>query len=59
MLVRTGTPYAPWTVVATNSKKMARIKILTTVTEGIRKALDGRAARQKPGEPRNTKRKKA
>ncbi len=56
MLVRTGTPYAPWTVVATNSKRLARIKILTTLTEGIRRALEARA----PETPKaNGKRKKA
>ncbi len=39
MLLRTSTSYAPWTVVATNSKKLARVRILTAVGEAIRRAL--------------------
>jgi AMP-polyphosphate phosphotransferase len=39
MLLRTDTPYAPWTVVEANSKQYARIKILKTVIKAIEKAL--------------------
>ncbi len=35
MLARTSTRYAPWTVVASNSKRYARIKTLETVCESI------------------------
>ena len=35
MLTRTSTRYAPWTVVASNSKRYARIKTLETVCERI------------------------
>lgn len=35
MLYRTGTPYAPWTVVESNCKWFARIKVLRTVTERL------------------------
>ena len=40
MLHRTTTPYAPWTVVESNCKRYARIKVLETVCEAIRKRLD-------------------
>ena len=40
MLHRTTTPYAPWTVVESNCKRHARIKVLETVCEAIRKRLD-------------------
>ncbi len=40
MLQRTTTPYAPWTVVESNCKRHARIKVLETVCEAIRKRLD-------------------
>ena len=43
MLVRTSTPYAPWTVVATNSKKLARVTILSAVTEKISVALKAKS----------------
>lgn len=43
MLVRTSTSYAPWTVVGTNSKKLARTKILKTVVDGIQNALTQRS----------------
>jgi polyphosphate:AMP phosphotransferase len=58
MIVRTGTPYAPWTVVSTNSKKLARIRILSTVTDGIRRALDG-SSQPVPDPKPDQKRKKA
>jgi polyphosphate:AMP phosphotransferase len=40
MLHRTTTPYAPWTVVESNCKRYARVKVLETVCEAIRKRLD-------------------
>jgi AMP-polyphosphate phosphotransferase len=40
MLHRTTTPYAPWTVVESNCKWYARVKVLETVCEAIRKRLD-------------------
>jgi polyphosphate:AMP phosphotransferase len=40
MLHRTTTPYAPWTVVESNCKWYARVKVLETVCKAIRKRLD-------------------
>lgn len=39
MLLRTSTPYAPWTVVESNSKYYARIKAIETVVAAIRRRL--------------------
>src|SRR5260221_2527 len=39
MLYRTSTPYAPWTIVETNCKWYARVKVLETVCEAIRQRL--------------------
>lgn len=39
MLFRTSTPYAPWTVVESNCKRYARIKVLKTVNRSIEKHL--------------------
>jgi AMP-polyphosphate phosphotransferase len=39
MLHRTSTPYAPWTIVESNCKRYARVKVLETVCEVIRKRL--------------------
>jgi polyphosphate:AMP phosphotransferase len=39
MLHRTSTPYAPWTIVESNCKRHARVKVLETVCEVIRKRL--------------------
>jgi AMP-polyphosphate phosphotransferase len=39
MLHRTTTPYAPWTVVESNCKRYARVKVLETVCEAIRDRL--------------------
>ncbi len=39
MLVRTSTPYAPWTVVEANDKYYARIKVLKTVVEALEKRM--------------------
>jgi AMP-polyphosphate phosphotransferase len=40
MLHRTSTPYAPWTIVESNCKRHARVKVLETVCKVIRKRLD-------------------
>jgi len=39
MLFRTSTPYAPWTIVESNCKRFARIKVLDTVIDGIEARL--------------------
>jgi polyphosphate:AMP phosphotransferase len=39
MLYRTSTPYAPWTIVESNCKRHARVKILETVCKAIRKRI--------------------
>ena len=39
MLVRTSTSHAPWTVIESNSKLYARIKVLKTVVKEVQKAL--------------------
>jgi polyphosphate:AMP phosphotransferase len=39
MLYRTSTPYAPWTIVESNCKRYARVKVLETVCEAIRHRL--------------------
>jgi polyphosphate:AMP phosphotransferase len=39
MLFRTSTPHAPWTIVESNSKRFARIKVLRTVCDAIAGAL--------------------
>jgi len=39
MLFRTSTPYAPWTIVESNCKWHARVKVLDTVREAIEKRL--------------------
>ncbi|MFI5381235.1 MAG: phosphate--AMP phosphotransferase [Tepidisphaerales bacterium] len=39
MLYRTSTPYAPWTVVESNCKLHARVKVLETVCKAIQKRL--------------------
>jgi AMP-polyphosphate phosphotransferase len=39
MLHRTTTPYAPWTIVESNCKLYARVKVLETVCEAIRTRL--------------------
>nr|WP_294467569.1 polyphosphate:AMP phosphotransferase [uncultured Sellimonas sp.] len=40
MLVKTSTPHAPWIIVEGNNKYYARIKVLETVVDAIRKRLD-------------------
>jgi AMP-polyphosphate phosphotransferase len=39
MLYRTSTPYAPWTIVESNCKRYARVKVLETVCDAIRKRI--------------------
>jgi polyphosphate kinase 2 (PPK2 family) len=39
MLWRTSTPHAPWTIVESNSKWYARVKVLKTVAGGLEKRL--------------------
>jgi AMP-polyphosphate phosphotransferase len=39
MLHRTTTPYAPWTIVESNCKRYARVKVLETVCDAIRTRL--------------------
>jgi polyphosphate:AMP phosphotransferase len=39
MLYRTSTPYAPWTIVESNCKRHARVKVLETVCAAIRKRI--------------------
>jgi len=40
MVARTSTDYAPWTLVAANDKKLARLTVLRTVCAALEKALD-------------------
>jgi len=40
MLFRTSTPHAPWTIVESNCKWYARVKVLDTVCDAIEKRLD-------------------
>jgi len=42
MLFRTSTPHAPWTIVESNSKRFARVKVLETVCDAIARALPDR-----------------
>jgi polyphosphate kinase 2 (PPK2 family) len=39
MLAHTHTPHAPWTVIESNHKKFARIKVLKIVTETLEEAM--------------------
>lgn len=39
---RTSTPTAPWTIVAANDKYYARVKVIQTVTDAIRRSLKKR-----------------
>jgi polyphosphate:AMP phosphotransferase len=39
MLYRTSTPYAPWTIVESNCKRHARVKVLETVCKALRKRI--------------------
>jgi polyphosphate kinase 2 (PPK2 family) len=40
MLHRTTTPLAPWTIVESNCKRYARVKVLEVVCEAIRQRLE-------------------
>ncbi len=40
MIFRTSTPHAPWTIVESNCKWFARVKVIETVCEAIRRRLD-------------------
>jgi polyphosphate kinase 2 (PPK2 family) len=40
MLLRTSTPYAPWTVAESNCKWFARVKVLETVCKAIEQRLE-------------------
>ncbi|MGB1673717.1 MAG: hypothetical protein ACPHRA_10890 [Limisphaerales bacterium] len=40
MIHRTDSPSAPWTVVAGNNKKFARIQILKTICGSLKKAVE-------------------
>jgi AMP-polyphosphate phosphotransferase len=40
MVARTSTGYAPWTLVAANDKKAARLQVLKTMCEALEQALD-------------------
>ncbi|MFA5939856.1 MAG: polyphosphate:AMP phosphotransferase [Sinimarinibacterium sp.] len=42
MIERTSTPQAPWTLIESNDKYHARIKVLATLTDAIENALDTR-----------------
>ncbi|MBV9106681.1 MAG: polyphosphate:AMP phosphotransferase [Verrucomicrobia bacterium] len=39
MLHRTSTPFAPWTIVESNCKRYARVKVLETVCQALRKRV--------------------
>ncbi len=41
MLFKTNTHYAPWTIIESNNKKFARIKVLEIVNKEIKKGLSG------------------
>ncbi|MBX3132592.1 MAG: polyphosphate:AMP phosphotransferase [Gemmatimonadaceae bacterium] len=43
MLARCAPPTAPWTVVAGNDKRFARVQILRTVVDTLQRALDARS----------------
>ncbi len=40
MVARTSTDYAPWTLVAANDKKLARLTVLKTLCDALEQALD-------------------
>jgi polyphosphate kinase 2 (PPK2 family) len=43
MVARTSTDYAPWTLVAANDKRLARLTVLKTMCDRLEEALDRRA----------------
>ncbi|MPN64131.1 Polyphosphate:AMP phosphotransferase [bioreactor metagenome] len=40
MMKQTNTPWAPWTVVESEDKKYGRLKVLDTLIDSMKKALD-------------------
>jgi polyphosphate kinase 2 (PPK2 family) len=40
MLLKTSTLYAPWTVIEGNDKYYARVKVLRTLVDKLKKELD-------------------
>lgn len=40
MIIKTSTPQAPWIIVEGNDKYYARIKVLETVVDAIKKRLE-------------------
>jgi polyphosphate kinase 2 (PPK2 family) len=44
MVERTGTSWAPWTLVEANDKRFTRIKVLNTICDGLDEALSRREA---------------
>lgn len=54
MLARTSTAHAPWTIVASNDQRWARIKIFDTVIDEMRRVLDARGVPALPA-PESTK----
>jgi polyphosphate:AMP phosphotransferase len=47
MVERTSTDYAPWTLIESNDKRFARIKVLTTLSDRIEACLDARRKKMK------------
>jgi polyphosphate:AMP phosphotransferase len=41
MIARTSTPHAPWTLVAANDKRLARVKVVESLCTRLERALDG------------------
>ena len=48
MLERTGTAYAPWTVIAATDKEYRRIRVFKGLVDAMQTALDNRAEAAKP-----------
>ena len=44
MLIRTGTEYAPWSLIPGNDKLHARIEVLQTVCDRLKATLDGKSS---------------
>ena len=40
MVARTSTEFAPWTVLAADCKRLARVRVVDTVVERLARALD-------------------
>jgi len=54
MLERTGTPWAPWTVVPATDKRLRRVKVFETLAEAMERALE--ADRERKAAPPRTRR---